>query len=95
MNQEKTVFSQIMEYLPMHAFRRCVKKYQGNSKVISFSCFDQYLCMAFAQLTWIIHGNKGDNTHGSTVLGTDKESVYGVDKVTNCFSVGYDEYRET
>ncbi|MFH1944127.1 MAG: IS4 family transposase [Acidobacteriota bacterium] len=40
-----------MEYLPMHAFRRCVKKYQGNYKVISFSCLDQYLCMAFAQLT--------------------------------------------
>ena len=35
----------------MHAFRRCVKKYQGNYKVISFSCLDQYLCMAFAQLT--------------------------------------------
>ncbi|MCJ7617992.1 MAG: IS4 family transposase [Desulfobacterales bacterium] len=51
MNQGKTVFSQIMEYVPMHAFRRCVKKYQGNYKVISFSCLDQYLCMAFAQLT--------------------------------------------
>lgn len=46
------VFSQIMDYLPMNIFRRCVRKYQGNFKVKSFSCLDQFLCMAFAQLTY-------------------------------------------
>lgn len=36
----------------MHTFRRCVQKYNGHYKVKSFSCFDQYLCMSFAQLTY-------------------------------------------
>ncbi|MBI4041892.1 MAG: IS4 family transposase [Deltaproteobacteria bacterium] len=48
----KLVFSQIMDYLPLHTFRRCVARYGGEHKVKSFSCLDQYLCMAFAQLTY-------------------------------------------
>jgi len=52
MNTGKTVFSQIMEFLPLHQFRRCVKRYKGDYKVQSFSCMDQFLCMAFAQLTF-------------------------------------------
>ena len=48
----KIVFSQVMEHLPMHTFRRCVQRYGGNHKVKSFSCLDQFLCMAFAQLTY-------------------------------------------
>ena len=52
MNTGKTVFSQVMEYLPLYEFRKCVERYQGNHKVKSFSCLDQYLCMAFAQLTY-------------------------------------------
>jgi hypothetical protein len=52
MNTGKTVFSQIMDYLPLHEFRKCVKRYHGHYKVQSFSCLDQYLCMAFAQLTY-------------------------------------------
>ena len=52
MNQGKTIFSQVMDYLPMHEFRRCVNRYRGNYQVKSFSCWDQYLCMAFAQLTY-------------------------------------------
>jgi len=51
MNIGKTVFSQLMDYLLMYEFRRCVKRYGGDYKVKSFSCWDQYLCMAFAQLT--------------------------------------------
>lgn len=51
MNTGKTVFSQIMEFLPLHQFRKCVKRYKGDYKVQSFSCMDQFLCMAFAQLT--------------------------------------------
>jgi len=52
MNQGKTVFSQVMDYLPIHEFRSCVNRYRGNYQVKSFSCWDQYLCMAFAQLTY-------------------------------------------
>ena len=52
MNTERTIFSQVMDYLPLHEFRKCVKRYRGHYKVQSFSCLDQYLCMAFAQLTY-------------------------------------------
>ena len=52
MNQGKTVFSQIMGYLPIKAFNRCVNKYRGHYKVKSFSCLDQFYSMAFAQLTY-------------------------------------------
>ncbi len=48
----QTVFSQIMDFIPMHEFRKCVKRYDGNYKVQSFSCWNQFLCMAFAQLTY-------------------------------------------
>ena len=46
------VFSQLMEHLPLHTFRRCVQRYRGNHKIQSFSCLDQFRCMAFAQLTY-------------------------------------------
>jgi len=48
----KLVFSQLMDFLPMHKFRQCVNKYQGNYHIRSFSCLDQFLCMAFAQLSY-------------------------------------------
>ena len=51
MYQGQTVFSQLMEFLPRHTFRKCVNRYQGNYRMRSFSCYDQFLCMAFAQLT--------------------------------------------
>ena len=51
MNKGKIIFSQIMDFIPHHEFRRCVERYQGNYKARSFSCMDQFLCMAFAQLT--------------------------------------------
>src|SRR5210317_2357414 len=46
------VFSQVTDHLPMHTFRRCVQRYQGERYVKRFRCFDQYLSMAFAQLTY-------------------------------------------
>jgi hypothetical protein len=46
------VFSQVMSFAPMYEFRKCVERYRGNYKVKSFSCTDQYLSMAFAQLTY-------------------------------------------
>ena len=52
MNQGKLVFAQITEHLPLTTFRRCVARYAGAYKVKSFSCLDQYLSMAFAQLTY-------------------------------------------
>ena len=48
----KLVFSQVIDHLPLHTFRQCVKRYQGNHKVKQFTCLDQFLCMAFAQLTY-------------------------------------------
>ncbi|MBW8015506.1 MAG: IS4 family transposase [Planctomycetes bacterium] len=52
MINERTVFSQILDFIPKHQFRTCVNRYSGNYRVKSFSCFDQYLTMAFAQLTY-------------------------------------------
>ena len=48
----KLVFSQVMDVMPLHTFRRCVARYQGDYKVKKFNCLDQYLCMAFAQITY-------------------------------------------
>ena len=52
MNTGRTVFSQIMDFLPLRDLRKCVKRYHGNYKVQKFSCMEQFLCMAFAQLTY-------------------------------------------
>jgi transposase len=52
MNTGQTIFSQVMKFLPLSDFRDCVERYHGNYKVKSFSCLDQYLCLAFAQLTY-------------------------------------------
>ena len=51
MNSGRTIFAQLMDFLPWTEFRRCVERYRGNYKVQSFSCWDQFLCLAFAQLT--------------------------------------------
>lgn len=52
MNSGKTIFAQIIDFLPQKKFRQCVERYNGNNRVRSFSCYDQLLCMAFAQLTY-------------------------------------------
>lgn len=52
MNTGKTIFSQVIEFLPLQEFRKCVERYRGNYKAKNFSCLDQFLCMAFAQLTY-------------------------------------------
>jgi hypothetical protein len=51
MHQGRYVFAQLMQHLPLHTFRRLVSKYHGNRYAKRFSCLDQFLCMAFAQLT--------------------------------------------
>jgi hypothetical protein len=48
----RTIFAQVMDFLPLSAFRACVARYQGDYKVRGFSCLDQFLCLAFAQLTY-------------------------------------------
>lgn len=52
MNSGSTVFAQLMEFVPAYEFRLFVDRYHGNYKVKSFSCWDQFLCLAFAQLTY-------------------------------------------
>ena len=46
------VFSQLMDFLPEYQFQKCVARYKGDNRIKSFSCWDQFLCMAFAQLTY-------------------------------------------
>ena len=52
MHTGQSVFSQIMDFVPMYEFRKCVQRYHGNYKVRDFSCWNQFLCLAFAQLTY-------------------------------------------
>ena len=48
----KLIFSQVIDFMPMHVFRRCVVRYRGNHKIKSFTCLDQFLCLVFAQITY-------------------------------------------
>ena len=52
MNAGRTVFSQLIDFLPKKQFDKCVRRHRGNHRIKTFSCFDQYLCMAFAQVTY-------------------------------------------
>jgi len=52
MHAGQFIFAQLMDFLPRHEFHKCVRRYRGNSRIREFSCFDQFLCMAFAQLTY-------------------------------------------
>ena len=45
----KLVFAQLMDFLPLHTFRRCVARYSSSYPTKTFSHLDQFLCMAFAQ----------------------------------------------
>jgi len=52
MHTGRTIFSQLLDFLPKHQFDQCVRRYRGNHRIRTFSCFDQYLCMMFAQMTY-------------------------------------------
>ena len=52
MNQGQTIFSQVIDFLPWKKFRQCVNRYNGDYRISSFTCYNQFLCMAFAQLTY-------------------------------------------
>ena len=51
MHEGRLVFTQLMDFLPRSRFHTCVRRYRGNRRVQSFTCLDQFFCMAFAQLT--------------------------------------------
>jgi hypothetical protein len=71
MNHGKTVISQIMEYLPMHEFRQCVNRYKGDRYIKSFSCYSQFLALAFAQITF-----RESLRDIETCLGTFEKKLY-------------------
>jgi len=52
MHAGRIVFAQLMDHLPPYGFHKCVERYHGNYKLRGFSCLDQFLCLAFAQLTF-------------------------------------------
>jgi transposase len=52
MNAGRTVFAQLFDFLPKHEFNKCIQRYRGHRRLRKFSCLDQFLCMAFAQLTY-------------------------------------------
>ena len=51
MNSGKTVFKQLLQFLPRHDFNKCIARYNGHYKVRKFSCYDQFLCLAYAQIS--------------------------------------------
>jgi len=75
MNQGKLVFAQLMQHVPLTTFRRCVARYQGERKVHSFSCLDQFLSMALPPTSGgretILCGWRlgADMSEGASVLG--------------------------
>lgn len=52
MNQGQTLFAQVMAHVPHRAFRTCVKRYGGDHRVRTFRCWEHFLTLAFAQLTY-------------------------------------------
>ena len=52
MNTGRSIFAQLIDHLPIRDFRKCVERYDGNRRIRSFSCWDQLLCLVFAQLTY-------------------------------------------
>ena len=52
MHEGRFIFSQLMAFLPAYEFNKCVRRYHGNYQMRMLSCYDQFLCMAFGQLTY-------------------------------------------
>src|SRR5881396_3853828 len=52
MNEGRTVFSQLLDYLPQYEFNKCVQRYRGNLRARTLPCYEQFIVMAFAQLSW-------------------------------------------
>lgn len=73
MNTGKTVFSQILEHLPRYEFDKFVKKYEGDRRVRRFPCYDQFLCLAYAQLTY-----RESLRDIETCLNSHREKLYHI-----------------
>ena len=73
MNTGKTVFAQILEHLPRYEFDKFVKKYKGNHRIRNFPCYDQFLCLAYAQLTY-----RGSLRDIETCLNSHHEKLYHI-----------------
>ena len=52
MNEGRTVFAQLLDFLPKYEFDKCVARYHGNFRVRKLPAYEQFLVLAFAQLTW-------------------------------------------
>ena len=52
MSTEKTIFAQLLSFIPRHEFDKCVARYNGDYRVRSFTCWEQFIVMCFAQLTY-------------------------------------------
>lgn len=73
MNNERTVFSQILDHLPRYEFNKCVNRHNGNHRIRTFSCYDQFLCLAFAQLTY-----RESLRDIETCLNSHREKLYHI-----------------
>lgn len=73
MNSGKTVFAQILQHLSRYEFNKCVTKHNGNYKIRKFPCYDQFLCLAFAQLTY-----RESLRDIETCLNSHREKLYHV-----------------
>jgi hypothetical protein len=71
MHAGKIVFAQLTDLIHPEQFRRCVRRYNGNYKVKSFPCWNQFLCMAFGQLTF-----RESLRDVETCLGSRQEQLY-------------------
>jgi len=73
MNSGKTVFSLLLEHLPRYEFDKFVKKYEGNCRIRRFPCYDQFLCLAYAQLTY-----RESLRDIETCLNSHREKLYHI-----------------
>jgi hypothetical protein len=80
MNQGRMTFSQIMDFASQDIFKVCVKRYNGNYKAKEFSCWKQFLCLAFGQLT---HRESMSDTMLCLKLNADKLYHLGIGKIVN------------
>jgi len=80
MNQGRMTFAQIMDFASQDIFKVCVKRYNGNHKTKEFSCWKQFLCLAFGQLT---HRESMSDTMLCLKLNADKLYHLGIGKVVN------------
>ena len=80
MNQGKMVFAQLMDFASYDVFKWCVKRYNGNYRTKEFTCWRQFLCMSFGQLT---HRESVSDTLLCLKLHSDKLYHLGIGKVVN------------